>query len=458
MRIHKYKREVLRMKKRLWIGVAAAALAVGGVSAGLIGAKAAAPVKADTNSYYIVGSFTNSWSFVDSYIMTADGENYSLTLALAANDEFKSAKGAWGSAELGYDSAIFTSPNFTSNGTNIKVSVAGQYKITRSASAWVSAVKQTVTEYSVSEYAVVDGTTESTAYATETAYGNASFTPTTVTRAGYTHGGWYTDAACTTAYVAATPTADLTLYAKYTTLPIDSYVYFKAPAWTKCFAYLFDTGDGQFGKWPGKQVTEVTNGVNYQGSGFYRVGYNSTVGDTKIIFNVGTGDKSTETKTQTANLTLTAGSYYKIDDASTGDADLGKAAAVVYDINAARHAVVASGSILAASLCGISKADATKLVKEYDDLGSGSTAQGYVNTATDYVYNYQDTTKGADVTVNYLVAELRVLAASGSGTASISDTIHENSGLYITLGVLAAGLTAAGAMIFLGKKRKHAVR
>ena len=446
------------MKKRLWIGVAAAALAVGGVSAGLIGAKEAAPVKADTSSYYIVGSFTNSWSFVDTYIMPADGGNYSLTLALAANDEFKSAKGAWGSGELGYNSAIFTSPNFTSNGTNIKVSVAGQYKITRSASAWVSCVKQTVTEYTVSEYAVVDGTAEATAYATETAYGNASFTPTTVTRAGYTHGGWYTDVACTTAYFAATPTANLTLYAKYTTLPIDSYVYFKAPAWTKCFAYLFDAGAGQFGSWPGKQVTDVTDGVNYQGSGIYRVGYNSTVGDTKIIFNVGTGDKSTETKTQTADLTLTSGSYYKIDDASTGDADLGKGAAVVYDINAARRAVAASGSIAVSSLCGVSKANAQTLINEYDALNA--TAQGYVNSATDYTYDYTDSTHATkvNVTVNYMVAELRVIAASGSGTASIADTIHENNGLYITLGVLAAGLTAAGAMIFISKKRKHAGR
>jgi uncharacterized repeat protein (TIGR02543 family) len=457
MRIHKYKREVLRMKKRLWIGVAAAALAVGGVSAGLIGAKEAAPVKADSNSYYIVGSFTNSWSFVDTYIMPADGDNYSLTLALAANDEFKSAKGAWGSGELGYNSAIFTSPNFTSNGTNIKVSVAGQYKITRSASDWVSCVKQTVTEYTVSEYAVVDGTAEATAYATETAYGNASFTPTTVTRAGYTHGGWYTDVACTTAYVAATPTANLTLYAKYTKLVNDSYVYFSAPTWEKCYAYTFKNGNaGQLGAWPGTQVTEVTDGVNYEGSGIYRVGYNSTVGDTGIVFNKGAG--GTQGTDQTYDLTLTAGMFYKLADQSTGDADRGAGAAVVYDINTARRAVAASGSIAVSSLCGVSKAKAQTLINEYDALNA--TAQGYVNVATDYTYDYTDATHATkvNVTVNYMVAQLRVIAASGSGTASIADTIHENSGLYITLGVLAAGLTAAGAMIFIAKKRKHAIR
>jgi hypothetical protein len=98
------------------------------------------------------------------------------------------------------------------------------------------------------------------------------------------------------------------------------------------------------------------------------------------------------------------------------------------------------------------------LINEYDALNA--TAQGYVNVATDYTYDYTDATHATkvNVTVNYMVAQLRVIAASGSGTASIADTIHENSGLYITLGVLAAGLTAAGAMIFIVKKRKHAIR
>jgi hypothetical protein len=443
------------MKKRLWIGVATAALMLGGVSAGLVGAsKNVAQVNAtDANTYYILGSMT-SWESQDAYAMTADGGNFSLTVNLAKDAQFKSRKGiAWGTGELGYDSTIFSSDYFTSDSGNVKVSVAGAYKITRSTSAWVSCVKQAVTEYTVSEYAVVDGVAEAEAYGTETAFDGTAFTPKNVVRMGYTHGGWFTDAACTTAYTATTLSAATNLYAKYTTTAGLSYVYFSAPSgWTSCYAYTFG-GTTQFGSWPGAKVSDVTDGVNYKGkdlasgSGIYRIGYLASANDTTIIFNNNSGN-------QTANLTLAAGTFYKLTDASTGDAGSGAAAAVVYDLNVARRSVAASGGILAGSLCGISKAKATSLVAEYDNLDAAYKL--YVDAATDYTYKYDDTSNKVDVSCYWMVQQLRVIAASGSGTASISNTIAENNGLIITLAILGAGAVAAGAMFVFRKKRHEA--
>jgi uncharacterized repeat protein (TIGR02543 family) len=316
------------------------------------------------------------------------------------------------------------------------------------ASSCSSSTKTEGTTYTCTEYAVVDGVKESSALATESCVSTASFTPTNVSRSGYKLNGWFTDEACTTAYVAAAPTADFTLYAKYTAIVIDSYVYFSAPSWSECYVYTYG-GSNEFGAWPGTKVTEVTTGANYQGSGIYRVGYNSSFKDTKIIFNKGSGGNKGDV--QTYDLTLAAGMFYKLSDQSTGDADKGSGAQVVYDINAARRAVSASGSILAGSVCGISKAKAQTLIDEYDALNA--TAQGYVNSATDYVYNYSDTSKSVDVTVNYLVAELRVLAASGSRASYVTSTTDAKAWIFGAIAV--SGLAVGGLFLALNRKRKE---
>ena len=70
--------------------------------------------------------------------------------------------------------------------------------------------KWTVNKYTVSFE--VDGIEDQ-----EVAYNGKATEPTAPTKTGYTFGGWYTDAACTTAYDFNTlVTADITLYAKWT--------------------------------------------------------------------------------------------------------------------------------------------------------------------------------------------------------------------------------------------------
>jgi len=451
------------MKFKTLILLGASTLAVGATSLAIVsklpelnsgvGADSTVTLYVQVGSYWNTGSYaiwhwasgSGTWSSLMTSVTGVTGlysTSISTTDANVIFTEFNS-----GTTTPDWGSKKYQTGNLTYGTNNL-------YTLTSTTAGTWSTYTPAVS-YSITEYAVVDGVAEATAYTTETAYSNANFTPSNVTRAGYTHGGWFTDAACTTAYVAKTWTAAGTLYAKYTTIVYDSYVYFSAPSWTSCYAYTFKNGNaGQLGAWPGTKVTSVTDGVNYQGSGIYRVGYNSTVGDTGIVFNKGTG--GTKGTDQTYDLTLTAGMFYKLADQSTGDADKGAGAKVVYDINIARRAVSASSGILASSLCGISKAKATALVAEYDALNA--TAQGYVNVATDYTYNYTDNTGNTkvDVTVNYMVAQLRVIAA-GSGSAYYVDNLNTSNILvYSILGVV--GALSVGGFFFFQKKRREEIR
>ena len=220
------------------------------------------------------------------------------------------------------------------------------------------------------------------------------------------------------------------------------------------------------GAFPGTKVTAVTEMVSFRPDtsvggyandwgGIYKVAYYSDSGDTKMVLSDGTDTNKSK------DLVITEGAFYDLTNIQTADyagaADKGAAAKVIYDINAAQKAVVAAGSILAGSVCGISRNDATALAAEYNALTADEKKMCDQSNLT--TYNYADRT-GTKVAVSFyqVVEQLNLIAASGSGTASIHDTIHDNSGLFITLGVLTAGLTAAGAMIFIAKKRKHAIR
>ena len=69
----------------------------------------------------------------------------------------------------------------------------------------------------VSEYRVKDGTAEGTAFATVSTTANTQFSvPSDPSLSGYTFGGWYTDAACTSSYTARYLSSATSLYAKFT--------------------------------------------------------------------------------------------------------------------------------------------------------------------------------------------------------------------------------------------------
>jgi uncharacterized repeat protein (TIGR02543 family) len=145
---------------------------------------------------------------------------YSLTRDFAAGEEFKayklSATTAWyGKTASGSDK--FSSTYFGGS-DNISSTYALNFTLTFTYSGgtftWTGATCNTT--YTISEYRVIDGSAEGTAFNTTTAVARTSFAkPADVSYSTYEFKGWYSDSTCTVEYTATTVTAAMSLYAKF---------------------------------------------------------------------------------------------------------------------------------------------------------------------------------------------------------------------------------------------------
>jgi hypothetical protein len=460
------------MKHKISVALLSTAFVLALASAGFIGTRAVAPAKAAAgdyqSSFQLVGpgvgvGWANTANTAYQMIEQADG-TYAWTGSFSVERFRAVAAGTWNSA-FTWDNVDGTSAKVadstfvkastveTDSDNNIWCKTAGTYTLTWTPSTSKLAITlPTTASYAISEYAVVDGTAETTAMATENAFDGTLFTPTDVNRTGFIFGGWYTDVACTTAYAAKAWTAAGNLYAKYTTVT-ERTIYFKTAGWTNTSVYTFG-GDQEYSAWPGTVLTSdnVTNGVAYEGKyGIIKV--TLTKNDTKVIFSDGTG--GTKGTTQTYDLSIVDGAYYWVDaaDGSTGDADKGSGAKVVYDINEARRAVTASGSILAGSICGISPAKAKSLLTEYDALNA--TAKGYVDAALDYTYDSTDTSKSADVPYTGIIEQLRLIAAKSGTTPAALTGNGDSSWTPAWIALISLGVAAVASAGLLISRRKH---
>jgi len=458
--------------KKIWMSLSAFGLTLGMAAVGLVGTNTSAFLsKADSgHTWGLIGSFSeNNWGG-DVATSTYDeglGKDV-LSYTISEGTGFKiRADAAWdvsiGGVEL-TQSRTGGNTYFTNIDGNAVVNTgyAGLYTFYLvngvyeygDKSYGVTVTYTAVSEYTVTEYAVVDGVLEGPSFATETAYSTSSFTPSNVLRSNYYIAGWYTDSACTASYTAATLSGNTDLYCKYVSVTSSpTTIYFTNSGWDNTYVYAF--GDqSQFGNWPGTLITTLTNGATLNGIGaVYKVELHSEYGDDHVIFNDGTG--GTAGVAQTNNMAVTDGACYQLNDANeaTGNIDLGSAATLVYDINYYRCNVVASGSILKDSVCGIDKNDASSLIASYDALNA--TAKAYVNNSTDYTYNYQDTT-GSAIDVSYvdIIGQLRLLAVDGSSSSTILSGVV-NSNPAIILAILFSTISAVGiAAYFIIRKKK----
>lgn len=461
-------------KRHLFLGLLTS-LGMVGVAVG--GAFNANPIKAEaatgdyTSGIQLIGDalgvgWTNTANTAYQFVEQTDG-TFAWTGAFTV-ERFRAVVPGSYTTALNWDNVVATSEKVAdstfvkastvgSDGdNNIWCKTAGTYKLVLDSGKTklsIITAGSELTKFDISEYAVVDGAKEASAFATEKAIDGYTFTPNTVIRSNYSFDGWYTDELCTSAYTATTWTANGSLYAKYTTLT-DRTVYFQTvTGWTDTYVYSFG-GTKQYGAWPGTKLTAVTNGVNYQSlGGIFTVSFDKSYSDTSFIFNDGNG--GTKGTAQSYDLKIADKAFYWLaaSDGSTGDADKGAAAKVVYDINVARKAVAASTGILAESICGISKATATTLVDEYDALNA--TAKGYADAATDYVYDYPNTGSGNNVSIATIVGQLRTIANKPvtSPSSFVVDQMKDQSGLIVAIVCLSLGL--AGASFLLLKRKKH---
>ena len=83
-----------------------------------------------------------------------------------------------------------------------------------------------LTSYTLSQYRVLDGVKEASAFNTDTVGGGLTYgVPSDPTYSNYTFAGWYTNEACTTPYTSRMIKEDTTIYAKFTTTKYTVYKY-----------------------------------------------------------------------------------------------------------------------------------------------------------------------------------------------------------------------------------------
>ena len=317
----------------------------------------------------------------------------------------------------------------------------------------------------VTKYGVFDGVKASESIGEDSvASGDSYAVPARINKTGYHFGGWYTDEACSISYSATTISADMNLYAKYTTLVADSYIYYVTGSETATTNYIYSFGgDYQFGGWKETKVVDVADvaevhGVlSFNGTSqlIYKIPYSTTAGDTHIIIN--------SDSAQSADMPLSAGCAYWFSAGQDGtDAAMGDALDLLLAAEAKRNAVTASGNILAYSICGISVADCASLYNTY--YGLSGAAKGYVDATTTYTYSgaYDGETVPTQTGVSYadIMTELRARALEGGQTVSGALKIGSSNGDTTMMAVLASiaaiGVVAFGGLIYFSRKNKRA--
>lgn len=424
----------------------------------------------DGHTWGLIGSFSgNSWSsdVATSSAYNATTGTKTITYGIQEGTTFKiRADSAW---TVTLNSTILTQGRtggntyFEDDGTtdkNLKVKsgCSGQYTFTLQGNLYnyedksygVTVAYSAATSYTVVEMAKMDSA-EPVSLASETALSTQAFTPTRIAKKNYVFGGWYTDAACTSAYTATILSADTTLYAKYTTASGTTNVYFGASGWTDIFVYTFGTSE-TLGSFPGTQTeaTAAIANVNYNGKGLYKIAIpTGEGGDTKVIFSNCIGGVK---QTQTADLVLTEGAYYTSEDAadSTGSTSLGSGASLVC------QTVSTISGTTNVSVCEVTKANATTLYESYQGLDS--TAKAAVDVAT--LYTWKDANRVTEEKLNVSFASVfaqlgTISSASGAGGAAmiIGDNNSAWAPAWIALISLSvAALASAGLLI---SRRKH---
>ncbi len=430
---------------------------------------------ATISSVELRGSF-DGWG--SGIAFTKDGSgDYNLTYSLSNNTQFKiritGGEEKWVGYNWSIDASQIDYDYIGNDGENFKMKSSQSlvFKVKSTFySNWgsdVSIHKNPVASYTVTKHAVLDGVLQSGNIGTDVVPSSDTYAvPSSIHRAGYHFVGWYTNSACTTAYTAGPLSGNLDLYAKYTSLVNNSYVYYVTGNTNTCNDYIYTFGgDDQFGDWPGTKITsvsgvqEVHGVIAFQGTStnIFKIPYSTGASDTGIIIHNNSG-------TQTVNMSLVSHSaYWFITDSSLvnyHNDDAGAALDLLLAVESKRNAVSASGNIAAYSICGISASDAASLYNTYYALSS-DIKTNYIHNSTTYTYDGLDKENQVDVSFEAIMAQLKALAVAGNQTVlgapnSSILTPKNNQAVVITaviVGILVS--SAAGTFLLLRKKKEQ---
>lgn len=360
------------------------------------------------------------------------------------------------------DSAQNKSSNFSipSDGKNLIV-VTGGTNNTGPSVSW--STLDVGTTYTVTKYGVYDGVLddEHPIGSDTVGSGDTYAVPSRENKTGYHFVGWYTTSACTVAYTAKAITENTSVYAKYTSLSKDSYIYYITDS-SEATPNMIHTWGGDM-EYANKDVTitgitgaaEVHGVTRFRNTDYliYKIPFSSESGDTSFKFHYNNW------QTQSSEKTLVAGNAYQWEDGgiATNEVAGGDALDFILALEAKRNAVTASGSIKAYSVCGISAEDSATLCTTYNELSA--TARGYVDTSYTYTYKRDDSSKNDNVSfydiMEQLAKQAGVVALTGHSASRLvpmSSTGSNNAGVIIAIVASFALITVVGCILI---KRKH---
>ena len=292
-----------------------------------------------------------------------------------------------------------------------------------------------------------------------------TYTPSTP----YTHlehfVGWFTNNNCTTPYSSSAVNSNLSLYAKYELLSVDSCIY-----WTNKesgdFTNIYFFNEYAPTAWPGAALSTylVSSTLYYNGEAkLYRIPCPST-GSFKMVLNSGNDN------VKTYDITVVPGSlYYTWYDenyssgtywynSSSVDAT---AAALVADIEISRNDVVTEAGHLQYSICGIAAATAQGYYNRYYAMTSAQ--KNSVDAS--YTYTYSGSYNGVDVpsetNINFdeIMLSLKKVATdaglSVSGSNKLSTIINggTDTTTMVVIAISASLIAGLGLFFFIRKKK-----
>ncbi len=380
-------------------------------------------------------------------------------------------------SSYGYDKFIVYAWNMNGKG-NQTVDILfsdtsdGQNLITLANTGWDN--KNTITwgtlniptPRTITKYAVVDGVKESEPIGSSSvASGETYATPDAIIRAGYHFGGWFKNEACTNSWDSAEPiTADTPIYAKYTSLVVDSYFYWTDKDSTD-ITHVYFFGEYAPVAWPGTALSTylVGSDLSLNGEGnLYKIPVPS-VGEYQFVLNNNNNVKTGDTSVELESCLYTNYSDYNegIYWYNTSWSDVAaKAADFVLEVEEFRKAVTAGGNILAESVCGISAGDAADLYNEYLTLGD-STSMVNKTTITTYSGKYDGEHVPADGTIAYstIMQQLRAIAVKGGQTVNdayrfANAQVTTNTTTIVIVTISSVSALALGVFFVLKRKKQ----
>ena len=321
------------------------------------------------------------------------------------------------------------------------------------------------TTVKIHKYGICDGDTDNPIDLGEDSIdeGSTYAVPGSVRRDGYHFGGWFTESDCLEShrYIAQVLNDDLDLYARFTTLSKDSYIYYLQDEATNNLIYTWG-GEKEFGETNGQSIasigTELHGVLNFENRTqyIYRIPFSSEAADTTLKFYYGSWTD------ETLGMQLVAGAaYWWSKESDTHNTDAGAAIDLLLKIEAARNSAQYKG--LNFSVCGINKDLAEDLIDEYDNTltdGGRAFVDGTYTKTYDPSKSASESPSEVQVKYSLIIAKLREIADGTEpnlNTRSISlfGDIDNSTPIMLVVIISVVSLTAVGGYIFLKRRKEN---